>query len=106
MEGRDFIIIGGDFNAARRFDTEHPRRAQGHKHTPWFEEVQQRYQLTDAHWYCNKREVATYRKYQDDHIFVSNNLEKKIVKCKVMSGKTLEWLSDHKPVMLELNLKK
>jgi len=105
----DYLIIGGDLNASRNFD-EHYEQSPETKHVPFFAWVQEELGLVDVHWSINRKEVKTIRHprgifdYQNDHIFVSEDLREKISECRVLSEHAVEKLSDHNPVVMELDL--
>jgi len=110
------MIIGGDFNAARLFDKVYPGQ---HDFGAFFDGMERR-GFSDCHWRIHGRENRTFWRqgdalpYQDDHLFVSETLAPRVRRCVVVDD---EWvasgnpptavaqdLSDHGPVLLELDL--
>lgn len=99
------VLIGGDFNAARRFDEVYG----GTKHRSFFEGMGAR-GLRDVHFALHGREVQTFwghqakEKYQDDHFFLSESWAARVRSCQVVDNETVRELSDHAAVVLELRI--
>jgi len=97
-------IIGGDLNSARLAEKVWPR----HGHGPFFDRI-------DESWFvdCRKRfydsEIQTIFRprqkhpFQDDHIFISQNLLEHVTKYHVLNNEVTRKLSDHIPVLIELH---
>jgi exonuclease III len=44
----------------------------------------------------------TKYKYQDDHLFVSENLKEQLISCDVLDYEPVRRLSDHSPVLMNI----
>jgi endonuclease/exonuclease/phosphatase family metal-dependent hydrolase len=92
-------IIGGDFNISRRYSR---------KHQAYFDRLLKA-GVHDCHWAKNGREVPSFwgrqslaAIYQDDHFFASPSLAGLVRDCQVVDNPLTRLLSDHGPVVLDL----
>ena len=98
-------IIGGDLNSARLAEKVWP----GHGHGRFFERFDDG-PWVDAHYRLHREERQTFFRpgqvhpFQDDHIFFSADLEGVLRACTVVDNGVTRKLSDHIPVMAELDL--
>lgn len=106
---KQYIIIGGDFNNSIQFDELWKPKYCPNACRIFFD------RLKDFGFFsvCEtfyKEPVQTLRKsgssvpWQNDHIFVSNNLRKHLRSCQVLDNEKVRSFSDHNPVMIELDL--
>lgn len=104
LENREFII-GGDFNSCRLID-----KVQKTKyHTAFFDKIEtngffnchQKFHEVEQQTFWGKR---TKQPYQDDHLFVSDNLAEKVISCDVLGYEPIKTLSDHTPVLLGIKI--
>jgi len=98
-------VVGGDLNSARLAEQAWPRYGQG----PFFERV-------DASWFVDIRkqfyedEIQTYFRpdqkfpFQDDHIFISQDLANQVVSYEVVNNEVTRKVSDHTPVSIEIEI--
>ena len=99
------VLVGGDFNAARRFDAVYG----GQKHQRFFTAME-RAGFHEAHWGVHGREVQSFwgrqtkESYQDDHFFLSSEWQARVRSCDVVDNESVRRLSDHGPVVLELDV--
>lgn len=99
------MIVGGDFNAARRFDEVH-----GYTNYKAFFAGMQARGFFECHWRKNGREVQSFwgrktvEKYQDDHFFVNESLGPQVVSCEVIDNADVRRLSDHGPAVLVIDV--
>lgn len=97
------LIVGGDLNSSRQLDDWHRAYLDG------LSEIG----LHDCHWALHGSEShsfwghqAAHLTLQDDHIFVSSSLASVVSSCRVVKNDTSIALSDHGPLVLELDLRK
>jgi exonuclease III len=100
-----FIVLAGDFNVSTQWDATHNDPA----HKLVFDRINDlglinctekkygRHVLTHVH---RNSEVP----WQDDYIFVTEPLYDRLVDCKVHDRESIEDMSDHLPVEIEINL--
>jgi endonuclease/exonuclease/phosphatase family metal-dependent hydrolase len=99
------VLVGGDFNAARRFDEVYG----GVRHKTFFAAMQAA-GLHEIHWGMHGREVQTYwgpqckEAYQDDHFFISRSWASRARACRVIDNALVRRLSDHGPLELDLDI--
>lgn len=99
------LVIGGDFNAARHFDTVYGGKKYGR-----FFEAMGSAGFHDAHWGLHAREVQSFwgkkakELYQDDHFFISKTWASRVLSCEVKDNEIVRRVSDHGPVVLELDV--
>ncbi len=110
IEGRDTknrLVIGGDLNASLQID----EQQVGNSHKVFFDRLRE-FQLINCFDNYYKDFIQTHRHsrsekpWQNDYFFISKKLEKHLVKCEVISNETVHRLSDHNPVIIELNVGK
>jgi endonuclease/exonuclease/phosphatase family metal-dependent hydrolase len=98
-------IVGGDLNSARLCEEAWPDRGHG----PFFQRIE-RGPFVDCHWKFHRKEIQTFfRKntrwcFQDDHIFASPDMAKCFTSCAVLDNKTTRRLSDHIPIIAEVDI--
>jgi exonuclease III len=101
------IIVGGDFNACRRYDVVHKKNVCG-----WFFEEMKKIGFFDCHYGLHGEEKRTYwskktsEPYQDDHFFAPANWKGRIISCDVLPYDSAKRLSDHGPAELIIELPK
>ena len=98
LEGRSFIV-GGDFNLSRNYD-----KVYGTTHHTEFLDALPARGFFDCMRKFHPEEQRTFwgrtvHDYQNDHIFVSDDLAKDVVACDVVDR---AGLSDHSPLKLTL----
>jgi endonuclease/exonuclease/phosphatase family metal-dependent hydrolase len=99
------ILVGGDFNAARRFDEVYG----GKMHGTFFSTMASA-GLHEIHWAIHGREIQTFwghqakEAYQDDHFFIAKPWASRVRSCDVIDNEVVRRLSDHGPVVLELDV--
>ncbi|MBM4309172.1 MAG: hypothetical protein FJ115_14290 [Deltaproteobacteria bacterium] len=100
------VIVGGDLNSARLAEKVWP----GHGHGPFFRRIDQGDSWVDCCRKFNAEEIQTFfwnkskHPFQDDHIFVSRDLSDSIRSCTVLNNDLTRSLSDHIPLIAELEL--
>ncbi|MBI3206021.1 MAG: endonuclease/exonuclease/phosphatase family protein [Myxococcales bacterium] len=95
----DPAIIGGDFNCARKF---------GRKYREFFEAMS----ASGLHEPCCADGIEGWsfwgkqakEKYQDDHFFVTARWASRVVSCEIITEGLVRTVSDHGPVVLELEV--
>jgi hypothetical protein len=97
------IVIGGDWNVDRDYNKINPGKAPLHRLV--FERLEDSFYGLQR---CNKEPLRTIRHgskfpYQDDYIYVSKALIRK-VSCEVVSDPVTKELSDHLPVVAEFEV--
>ena len=98
-------IVAGDLNSARACEQVWPNSGHG----PFFARIESG-PFVDCHWKFHRKEIQTFfRKgtqlcLQDDHIFASPDMAKRFISCDVLDNKTTRRLSDHIPIVAEINL--
>lgn len=103
--GAESAIIAGDFNSARLAEEVWP----GYGHGPFFERMDES-GFVNCYWQLHSKETQTYFRegminpFQDDHIFVSENLFDAVQRCYVMETEEAKGYSDHIPLVLEVDL--
>ncbi len=101
-----YIVIGGDFNAARLYDDVYLHPAK-YKHRNFFNWLETDLHLMSA---TGKEETQTMRgssthPYQNDHIYVSKSMSELLTHAQVLANDVISQLSDHNPVAAEFKLK-
>ena len=100
------MIVGGDLNSARLAEKVWP----GNGHGPFFERIDKGDRWIDCCRQFNAEEIQTFfRKgslnpFQDDHVFVSPDLAPHLRSCAVINNDVTRKLSDHVPVVAELDI--
>jgi endonuclease/exonuclease/phosphatase family metal-dependent hydrolase len=99
------VLVGGDFNAARRWDEVH-----GGKRYAAFFAAMKTAGLHEVHWGVHGREVQSFwgrqmkEAYQDDHFFITNAWASRVRSCNVIDNEVVRRVSDHGPVEMELDV--
>lgn len=104
LQDRQFIV-GGDLNSCRLID-----KVQRTKyHTEFFDRIE-----STGFFNCHRKFHADEQQtfwggnikypYQDDHLFVSECLAEQVISCDVLDNKSIRKLSDHIPVLMEINI--
>jgi endonuclease/exonuclease/phosphatase family metal-dependent hydrolase len=99
-------VIGGDLNSARLAEKVWP----GNGHGPFFERIDSGNPWIDCCRRFNSAEIQTFFRdtcvhpFQDDHIFVSRELSGCLRSCNVVNNDFTRSLSDHIPLIAELEL--
>jgi endonuclease/exonuclease/phosphatase family metal-dependent hydrolase len=106
LEHRRYIV-GGDFNLSRNWDKTYGTT----HHTQFLDEFLIERGFVNAHRKFHAEEEQTFwghqtrNSYQDDHVFVSPDLdEDRLSGCDVVPRIGHEHLSDHSPLQLSVNL--
>lgn len=96
-------IVGGDLNSARLAEKVWP----GYGHGPFFERIDQGY-FVDCRQLFFPEEIQTIFRpgqtlpFQDDHIFVSQNIANRVEDYRVLHNEITRKVSDHIPVEVAL----
>lgn len=99
------FVIGGDLNSARLAEEVWP----GNGHGPFFHRIDQG-RFFDCCRKFHQEEIQTFfRKgqihpFQDDHLFASDNLAEKVTSCEAINNKITRKVSDHIPLIVEIDL--
>lgn len=99
------IIIGGDFNAARLYDSVYSQPVEA-SHKKFFEWLETNLNLVSV---TGSEEIQTMRgnskyPYQNDHIYVNKNMSELLKGSQILFDEQIKQLSDHNPVIAEFNL--
>jgi endonuclease/exonuclease/phosphatase family metal-dependent hydrolase len=95
------FVAGGDINAARHFDVVYEKKT----YAKFFASVAKR-GLHDCHFGLHGQDERTFwgkGEYQLDHFFVEESAKASVRKCDVITTAETRRLSDHSPLVLELN---
>jgi endonuclease/exonuclease/phosphatase family metal-dependent hydrolase len=98
-------IVGGDLNSSRLCEQRWP----GSGHGPFFERIMKG-PFVDCHWQFHRKEIQTFFgknvrwQLQDDHIFASPDMARRFTSCAVRDNKTTRRLSDHIPIVAEIEI--
>lgn len=98
-------IVGGDLNSARLAEVVWPDCGHG----PFFERMD-RSRYVNCCWEINGREIQTFFKkgtkhpFQDDHLFVSQDLLPMLAECDVIDDSVTRKVSDHIPLAIKLRM--
>jgi len=104
---KKFIVLGGDFNISKQWDEKYKNRDPLHKLV--FDRLED-FGLVNCTgiFYGGHIKTYTHRRgnfpWQTDYLFVSSNLKERIKFCEVISSEEINELSDHSPILLELDL--
>jgi len=106
VDDYEYLVIGGDFNAARLYDDVYPQPAQN-QHRTFFNWLERELHLMSV---TGQEETQTMRgkskhPYQNDHIYVSKSMSELLTHAQVLADDVICKLSDHNPVAAEFNLK-
>jgi len=99
------VLVGGDFNASRRFDEVYG----GRRHEVFFSAMASA-GLHDVHWAIHRQEVQSFwgrqaqREYQLDHFFISSEWAHRVRSCNIVDDDIVRRLSDHAPMLLDLDV--
>jgi exonuclease III len=99
------FVVGGDLNTARLAEFVWPRHGHGH----FFERLAKSI-FFDCHRKFHNIEQQTFFRngcrypFQDDHLFVSYDLANKVKLCEVLNNEFTRNLSDHIPLVAEVEL--
>ena len=99
------IILGGDLNASIQIDAQQT----GNSHQVFFDRLKE-FGLANCFDNYFDTYVQTHRHsrsdkpWQNDYIFISKKLENHLVNCSVIDNEKVRELSDHNPVVIELNI--
>lgn len=106
INGRRNIILGGDLNASTQFDLIN----NNNSHKIFFDRIED-FKLNDCFKLSGKEfPIQTLRhhkspdKWQDDYLFVSDSLSKKLINCEVIDNEKIRKYSDHNPVIITLEI--
>lgn len=99
------FIVGGDLNTARLAEKVWP----GYGHGPFFTRLSQSVFFDCHHKFHSTEEQTYFRKnskfpFQDDHLFVSQDLAERVKSCNVLDNETIRNFSDHLPVIAEISI--
>ena len=103
---RDWLLIGGDFNADEQYDD----RYGGRSHHIFFERLRD-FKLYDCYKKFHTGPVQTIRHssssfpYQNDYLFTGKKLYDACVSCEVIDDENLYTISDHNPIIAEFDLR-
>lgn len=104
-KGKRNIILGGDFNVSEQFDEKYKGQFPSHKlmfdRIENFGLVNCTKQFYGGYIQTHKHSRSDYP-WQNDYMFVSENIIERITKCKVMNEREILDLSDHLPLLIEL----
>ena len=104
-EIREWLLIGGDFNADEEFDNNQP----GKSHHIFFERLKD-FGLYDCRQKFNKERAQTLRHkssdfaWQNDYLFAGKKLYENCISCEVIDDKKLYDISDHNPLIAEFKI--
>ena len=104
-KGKLRVVIGGDFNASLQCDEQYG----GQSHRIFFERLQD-FGLVDCLAIFHQGRVQTLRHpksevpWQNDYIFASEEVAKRLVSCDVVDDPYVYELSDHNPVVAVIDL--
>ncbi len=99
------VIIGGDFNASKQID----EIQTGDSHRVFFDRLKE-FGLVNCFDNYFEEYVQTHRHsrsekpWQNDYFFISKRLEKQLKNCEVLDNESVRKLSDHNPVLIELDV--
>lgn len=106
IDGKRNIILGGDLNASVQLDP----IQKNNSHKIFFDRLED-FNLSDCFKLSNKQfPVQTLRhhkskiKWQNDYLFISKTISKKLIKCEIIDNDKIRRYSDHNPVIITLDL--
>lgn len=99
------FIVGGDLNTARLAEKVWP----GYGHGPFFTRLSQSIFFDCHHKFHATEEQTYFRKnskypFQDDHLFVSQDIAERVKSCSILDNETIRNFSDHLPVIAEISI--
>jgi exonuclease III len=104
VSGRMFIV-GGDLNTARLAEKVWP----GHGHGPFFERLNRSIFFDCFRKFHDEEQQTIFRPggkhpFQDDHLFTGHDLADYVKSCNAINNEATRSLSDHIPIIAEINL--
>jgi exonuclease III len=96
------FIVAGDFNVSTQWDDCYKHKDPSHK--IFFDRLED-FGLTNCTYQYFKKHVQTNRPrtgdfpWQNDYVFASNSLAKKLISCEVKDDVLVREMSDHNPVI-------
>jgi len=105
LVGNRAFVVGGDLNTARLAEEVWP----DHGHGPFWKRLSNSI-FFDCHQKFHDVEQQTIFRpggkhpFQDDHLFTAQNIADSVESCDVLNNRTTRSLSDHIPVIAEINL--
>ncbi len=108
LEGRKTkhrVILGGDLNASVQVD----ENITGNSHRVLFDRVRE-FGLVNCFdnyfddFVQTHRHSRSKKPWQNDYFFISKKLERHLVDCRVIDNAEVRKLSDHNPVVIELDV--
>ena len=99
------FVIGGDLNSARLAEKVWP----GYGHGPFFERIDHG-RFFDCCRKFHPKEIQTFFRpgqihpFQDDHLFASADLADRVVACDTIHNEMTRKVSDHIPLVAEIDL--
>ena len=109
--GRDWTLIGGDFNASTQCDELMPSYKGDRAHHIFFERLMN-FGLADCLKKFHEGHIRTLRHknsdvhWHNDYLFVGKSLYDRCVSCEVIDDPQLYEVSDHNPIIAEFDLSK
>lgn len=104
--GKRDIILGGDLNASVQLDP----MQKNNSHKIFFDRLED-FSLVDCFKLSNKQfPVQTLRhhtskvEWQNDYLFISKKISKKLINCEIIDNDKVRRYSDHNPVIITLDL--
>jgi exonuclease III len=104
---KKFIVLGGDLNISKQWDERYKNKDPLHRIV--FDRLED-FGLVNCTELFYGGHIKTYSHnrgdfpWQDDYFFVSSNLKERIKSCEVINFDKINELSDHFPIVLELDL--
>jgi len=109
QKGRDWILIGGDFNASLQCDERMPSYKDDRSHYLFFERLKN-FGLYDCIGKFHQGRVQTLRHaktdypWQNDYLYAGKALFDCCVSCDVVDDSALYEISDHNPIIADFSL--
>jgi endonuclease/exonuclease/phosphatase family metal-dependent hydrolase len=94
------VIIGGDFNTSRLFDTPKPRG-----NAEFLDRVEE--QFTSLHRRFHDKDERTFfgnGEHQLDYLYADSTLASRATNCWVVPREEVDQFSDHSPVVADLEI--
>jgi len=104
-KGTRKIVLGGDFNVSKQFDKKYKWPA----HKLVFDRIED-FGLINCtqKFFSDHVQTHVHNKskfpWQDDYLFISENIEDTLLACEVINTESIREFSDHLPVLIELKL--
>lgn len=101
IDGAKHVLLGGDFNAGLLWDV----KQKSPTHKIMFDRVEA-FGLSNCHRMFHGDEERTFRgrgnvNWQLDHLFITNNLSKRVRSCDILENDEIRSLSDHNPMVMD-----